>query len=230
MQHSDAWIWAVVGGLALAGMLLFHILHGILAALPAEVRAPIAASAKANSRPLAVLAVIVLWTITYGLYSVAHLTTPAASLSAAGASQSSTATTGQAGATATTPTGTTPGPRAPGATAPTTTTGTASGPVAAGTSRTPSGGGASSTTANTAVFGPQAGRSSAGTSTSKFHDSTLFKGAANLRGITKSTVTVCGHAPLTLGYAINTKPEDELVFWNYLNANGGIYGRKFNVT
>ena len=230
MQHSDAWIWAVVGGLALAGMLLFHILHGILAALPTEVRAPIAASAKANSRPLAVLAVIVLWTITYGLYSVAHLTTPTAALTSAGASQSSTAVTGQPGATATTPTGTTPGPRAPGVTGPTTTTGTASGPVVAGTSRTPSGGGASSTTANTAVFGPQAGRSSAGTSSSKFHDSTLFKGAANLRGITKSTVTVCGHAPLTLGYAINTKPEDELVFWNYLNANGGIYGRKFNVT
>lgn len=44
------------------------------------------------------------------------------------------------------------------------------------------------------------------------------------------TITVCGHAPLTLGYAINTKPEDELVFWKYLNAHGGIFGRQFDVT
>jgi ABC-type branched-subunit amino acid transport system substrate-binding protein len=78
------------------------------------------------------------------------------------------------------------------------------------------------------VFGSKTGAAS--TTPKGFHDSNLFKGTANLRGITKNAVTVCGHAPLTLGYAINTKPEDELVFWNYLNANGGIYGRKFNVT
>src|SRR3954452_23227251 len=73
-MHDTTWIWAVVGGLAIAGLLLFHVLHGMISALPPEVRAPITASAKANSRPLAVLAVVVLWTLTYALYSMAHIT------------------------------------------------------------------------------------------------------------------------------------------------------------
>jgi ABC-type branched-subunit amino acid transport system substrate-binding protein len=226
MQHSDTWIWAVVGGLAIAGVLLFHILHGILAALPAEVRAPINASAKANSRPLAVLAVIVLWTATYALYSVAHLTGPTQALAANGAPAGTTAA-GQTTTTGTTPS-TAAGVAGPGVKAPvTTTTGAVGGPALGGTrGTTPVTTTSNPTVANTTVFG--------GTKTKpaqSYHDSTIFKpGAANLRGITSDTVTVCGHAPLTLGYAINTKPEDELVFWNYLNANGGIYGRKFNVT
>jgi ABC-type branched-subunit amino acid transport system substrate-binding protein len=225
LSHSDTWIWAVVGGLAIAGVLLFHILHGIMQSLPAEVRAPIAASAKANSRPLAVLAVVVLWTATYGLYSVAHLTAPAGSLSAA--AQNNTGATSQTGAVSTTPSGTTQGKAvAPGpAAGPATTISTAGAPILSGTTTA---GSTNPSTANATVFGPHAG--SASTSSSSFHDSNLFNAKANLRGITSNTVTVCGHAPLTLGYAINTKPEDELVFWNYLNANGGIYGRKFNVT
>jgi branched-chain amino acid transport system substrate-binding protein len=225
VSHSDTWIWAVVGGLAIAGVLLFHILHGIVQSLPAEVRAPIAASAKANSRPLAVLAVVVLWTATYGLYSVAHLTAPAGSLSAA--AQNNTGATSQTGTASTTPSGTTEGKAvAPGpAAGPATTISTAGAPTLSGTTTT---GSTNPSTANATVFGPHAG--SASTSSSSFHDSNLFNAKANLRGITSNTVTVCGHAPLTLGYAINTKPEDELVFWNYLNANGGIYGRKFNVT
>jgi branched-chain amino acid transport system substrate-binding protein len=225
VSHSDTWIWAVVGGLAIAGVLFFHILHGIMQSLPAEVRAPIAASAKANSRPLAVLAVVVLWTATYGLYSVSHLTAPAGSLSAA--AQNNTGATSQTGAVSTTPSGTTQGKAvAPGpAAGPATTISTAGAPTLSGTTTT---GSTNPSTANAAVFGPHAG--SASTSSSSFHDSNLFNAKANLRGITSNTVTVCGHAPLTLGYAINTKPEDELVFWNYLNANGGIYGRKFNVT
>jgi hypothetical protein len=228
LSHSDAWIWAVVGGLAIAGVLLFHILHGIMQSLPAEVRAPITASAKANSRPLAVLAVVVLWTATYGLYSVAHLTAPAGSLSTA--AQSNAGATGQTGTLGTTPSGTTAGKAvAPGsAAAPGRTTAGTAGAAAVGGTATTGSGSSNPSTANTTVFGPHAG--SAGPSSSSFHDSNLFNAKANLRGITSNTVTVCGHAPLTLGYAINTKPEDELVFWNYLNANGGIYGRKFNVT
>jgi branched-chain amino acid transport system substrate-binding protein len=227
VQHSDAWIWAVVGGLALAGILLFHVLHGILNALPAEVRAPLAASAKANSRPLAVLAVIVLWTATYALYSVAHLTGPTSTLASAGA-QNTDGTTAQQAPTAAAP-GTSPAVAAPGGkVGVASTTGSAGGPATGGSARgtSPVTTSKNSAVANTTVFG--------GTKTKpaqSYHDSSIFKaGAANIRGITKDTVTVCGHAPLTLGYAINTKPEDELVFWNYLNANGGIYGRKFNVT
>src|SRR3954464_906972 len=82
-MHDTTWIWAVVGGLAIARLLLFHVPHGIITALPPEVRAPITASTKANSRPLAVLAVVVLWTLTYALYSMAHITGSPTSLTSA---------------------------------------------------------------------------------------------------------------------------------------------------
>src|SRR4051812_9260776 len=104
-MHDTTWIWAVVGGLAIAGVLLFHILNGIVSALPPEVRAPITASAKANSRPLAVLAVVVLWTATYALYSMAHITGSTALSSASGTPATSNAPTATApGAAGTAPT------------------------------------------------------------------------------------------------------------------------------
>ncbi|MDT7537662.1 MAG: hypothetical protein QOI82_1247, partial [Actinomycetota bacterium] len=222
-MHSDTWIWAVVGGLALAGLLLFHILSSVMKSLPAEVRAPITASTKANSRPLAVLAVIVLWTATYALYSVAHLTQP--TTTAAASAQDGAGTTTAAGTTTNAPTAAGSSAPLPGGAV----TGAVSGPTVTGTSgaaRTSTSTGSSNpTVANSTVFGGAQTKPA-----QSYHDSNLYKpGAANIRGITKDSVVVCGHAPLTLGYAINTKPEDELVFWNYLNANGGIYGRKFNV-
>src|SRR3954452_14349872 len=106
-MHDTTWIWAVVGGLAIAGLLLFHVLNGILQALPPEVRAPITASAKANSRPLAVLAVVVLWTATYALYFVAHLTGSATPVAAA--AQTGTGTPAAPGTGAAAPTTTTTG-------------------------------------------------------------------------------------------------------------------------
>ncbi|MCU1590800.1 MAG: hypothetical protein JWP11_2056, partial [Frankiales bacterium] len=188
---SHTWIWAVVGGLAVAGFLLFHVLHGVLNALPAEVRAPISASVRANSRPLAVFAVIVLWTATYGLYSVAHLTAPTSALSTAASNSTGTAPGVAAG---TTPTGTTStgaktGAVVPGAAvAPGTTTSTGSTTAAGGSPIT---GSSNPTTANSTVFGSQSGQGSAGTASSPYHDSTIFKpGATNIRGITKDTVTV----------------------------------------
>src|SRR4051812_43958679 len=187
-MHDTTWIWAVVGGLAIAGVLLFHILNGIVSALPPDVRAPIAASAKANSRPLAVLAVVVLWTATYGLYSVAHLTGPAASLASAGGAPASGAP-GQVTAPGTGAAPVTGGAAkgVPGAKTPVTIAG---GPAVVGGTST-SAGTSNPTTANSVVFGPHAG--SAGPSSKAFHDSTLFKGAANLRGINSNTVVVCGH-------------------------------------
>src|SRR3954447_24127280 len=189
-MHDTTWIWAVVGGLAIAGVLLFHILNGIVSALPPEVRAPITASAKANSRPLAVLAVIVLWTATYALYSVAHLTEPSAN-SLASSTQNGKGT----------PTARAPAPNAPttvGSSAPLpggAVTGAVRGPAittTAGGARTaPITDSSTPALANSTVFG--------GTKTKpaqSYHDSSIFKpGAANIRGITSDTVTVCGHAP-----------------------------------
>jgi ABC-type branched-subunit amino acid transport system substrate-binding protein len=225
VSTSHTWIWAVVAGLAVAGVLLWHVANAVLSALPEEVRTPVKASVRSNSRPLGVMAVVVLWTLTYALYSVAHLPSPSSRQAAA--AQNPTGTNTNPGTTV-------PGSTVPGSTPPVGSAATpgpgilpgsvgSSGSTSTGRTSTGAGGGA----ANPTVFGPQApGPATHGS----FHDSTLFRGSANVRGINAKTITVCGHAPLTLGYAINTKPEDELVFWKYLNAHGGVFGRQFDVT
>ncbi|MCW2542549.1 MAG: amino acid-binding protein [Frankiales bacterium] len=215
---SHGWIWAVLGGLALASVLLWHIANAMLSALPEEVRAPVKASVRSNSRPLAVMAVVVLWTLTYALYSVAHLPSTTAPLAAEQTPSGTITTPGSPAAGSPTGSVAKPGlPVLPGSTV-------VGGATPARPSSSSSGGGA----ANPTVFGPQAAGPTAGSAS--FHDSSLFHGAANVRGITAKAIKVCGHAPLTLGYAINTKPEDELVFWKYLNAHGGVFGRQFDVT
>lgn len=61
--------------------------------------------------------------------------------------------------------------------------------------------------------------------------STLFSGAANVEGITPTSITMCAHAALTYGAAFNTKDTDFNVFWQAVSEEkGGIFGRKVNVT
>jgi hypothetical protein len=61
--------------------------------------------------------------------------------------------------------------------------------------------------------------------------STLFSGAANVEGLTPTSLTMCAHAALTYGKAFNTTDADFNVFWSAVNAEkGGIFGRKVDVT
>ncbi|MCA1824857.1 MAG: ABC transporter substrate-binding protein [Mycobacteriales bacterium] len=57
-------------------------------------------------------------------------------------------------------------------------------------------------------------------------DLNLFPGALNTRGISNDEIVICGHAALTYGPAFGTSEKDFRVFWDALNARGGIYGRK----
>ena len=43
-------------------------------------------------------------------------------------------------------------------------------------------------------------------------------------------IRICGHAPLSLGAVLNTKPEDLLVYWRWLNDRGGIHGRRVEMS
>ncbi|HEX8002572.1 MAG TPA: ABC transporter substrate-binding protein [Mycobacteriales bacterium] len=61
-------------------------------------------------------------------------------------------------------------------------------------------------------------------------DLQLFDGALNTRGITSDRITLCAHAALTYGAAFNTSAADFNVFWQNLNDNGGIYGRRVEST
>lgn len=56
--------------------------------------------------------------------------------------------------------------------------------------------------------------------------STLFRGANDTMGITDTEIKICVHAALTYGAAFNTGEEDLNVYWEAVNAAGGIYGRK----
>lgn len=63
-----------------------------------------------------------------------------------------------------------------------------------------------------------------------FKPTTLFSDKENTVGLTKDSITMCGHAALTYAEAFNTRPEDLNVFWESVNARGGVHGRKVTVT
>ena len=60
--------------------------------------------------------------------------------------------------------------------------------------------------------------------------STLFTPAEDKIGITANSITLCAHAALTYGPAFNVTDADLNVFWDSINDEGGIYGRKVTVT
>ena len=58
----------------------------------------------------------------------------------------------------------------------------------------------------------------------------LFSGKDDVVGISADTITFCVHAALTYGRAFNTTPDEFNVHWQEVNAKGGIFGRKVQVT
>ena len=60
--------------------------------------------------------------------------------------------------------------------------------------------------------------------------STLFNAKEDTTGITPTSITLCAHAALTYGAAFHTSESDLNVHWTAVNAKGGIFGRKVNVT
>jgi len=53
----------------------------------------------------------------------------------------------------------------------------------------------------------------------------LFSGADDRIGITDKEIKLCGHAALVFGPAFDIKASDINVFWDEVNAKGGIFGR-----
>ena len=209
--RSRGWVWVVGIGLVLAAVLAAVIFRAVIKSLPDDVGAPVRAAARSNATPMGVGAVIVIATIVFALYSagmpVVESNGTGTDVAAGRTSSGEEVTEDGAveGATVTPDGGTTGGT-------------TASGGRSTATTRR----------GGTAAAGTSLGATVAPGFTVK--DSNLFSGASNTRGITDTTVKVCGHAALSLGAVLNTKPEDLLVFWKYLNEKGGLYGRKFEVS
>jgi branched-chain amino acid transport system substrate-binding protein len=212
--RSRGWVWVVAVGLLVVVALAAVIARAVLKSLPDDVAGPVRAAVRGNATPLGVGTVLVIGTIVFALYSAGlpvvsstgSSTDVAAGRVSAGGDNASADTGGAAAAVdaggVTTGGTTASGGRAGGAT-----------------------GGRASTGAGT-----HAATGSVGAPKLAIKDANLYTGAANTRGITNDTIKVCGHAALSLGAVLNTKPEDLLVFWRYLNDKGGIYGRKFEVT
>lgn len=205
-------MWVVGVGLVLAAVLAAAIFRAVLKSLPEDVGAPVRAAARSNATPLGVGAVIVIATVVFALWSAGLPVVEGDGTDvAAGRTSAGDDSAGEAveGATVT-PDGATTG-------ATTATGGRTTGTAAKGT-KAPS---------TPALAG---GGSLGAISNFTIKDANLYSGAANTRGITDTTIKVCGHAALSLGAVLNTKPEDLLVFWRWLNDKGGLYGRKFEVS
>jgi hypothetical protein len=110
------------------------------------------------------------------------------------------------------------GSTAPGGTVATTPTGSTPSPVVSSPAqREFAGPGTYRTINGVPVFFPGAG----GPPVAK-----LYSGADDTVGLTPSSLKVCAHAALTYGAAFNISASDLSVFWQHVNAAGGIYGRK----
>ena len=57
----------------------------------------------------------------------------------------------------------------------------------------------------------------------------LYPASQDRVGITPSALTLCVHAPLIFGPAFQDSASDFQVYWQWLNGQGGIYGRKVNM-
>jgi hypothetical protein len=69
---ARSFIWAVIAGLVLGGVLVGHAGVQIFRAFPADTRAAATGAVKARPRAVALAAAVALWTILYLLYSLAY--------------------------------------------------------------------------------------------------------------------------------------------------------------
>jgi ABC-type branched-subunit amino acid transport system substrate-binding protein len=217
VHRSTGWVWPVVGGFVVALVLLWHVVSNAIGTLPDDIRDRLRASLHKNVRPLAVSGVVLVWTLAYGLYSVA--VTPLGTTTANSVASGKSAGAQDAGSSGGDTTAATTDTSVAAATGAAPVGGSAGGPKASGATKT--------APKAAAAVGP--GVDLGAPTGLNIHDANLFSGAVNTRGITADSVKVCGHAPLIYGQLLNTKKEDLLVFWNWLNDHGGIYGRKFSV-
>jgi branched-chain amino acid transport system substrate-binding protein len=206
---TRTWIWTVLAGLVLSGVLVYHVARQFVSSLPDDVRDALRATARKNVRPLAVGGVILTWTLIFALYSIS-LPAP-------------TSSSGQLVAQPGASTPAEPGnPQvAAGAGGNVASAGAASAPATQG-GTTPGGD-------STRAASPRGVQTGAPVERS-IRPAGLFSGKANTRGITAHSITLCGHAPLILGPLINTKPEDLMVYFRYVNDHGGVRGRTLDVT
>lgn len=61
-------------------------------------------------------------------------------------------------------------------------------------------------------------------------EASLYDDSAKMRGISSDKLVMCGHAALALGAAFDTSREDLNVYWDMVNDDGGVIGRKVEMS
>jgi hypothetical protein len=228
---AGAWPWVLALCLliALGAVAVAHRIR-----IEAELRRvlpPAIAAYRRHPRSYGVATAAVAWGLVFTVYAVT--TEPSGSGSAQTVAEQPGVTGGQTpiGAASTAPgTGRSPGgrgttggrttpgiPGTGGGTGPTSGGGHGGGPAPSPTTSEFAGKGTWRTIDGTRVFFPAGGG---------IPVADLYHGAADRIGISSSSITLCAHAALTYGPAFNIGAKDLNVYWDYLNAHGGIYGRK----
>jgi branched-chain amino acid transport system substrate-binding protein len=215
--RSSSWVWVVVGGFAISLVLLYHVVSTAIGSLPDDIRDRLRGSLRSNGRPVAVTGVVLVWTMAFALYNMAIV--PVSTVDEEPVAAGDGVTLDADDGSIVTGGDVTP---APGDTTPATDGSTGAAPATRG-------GAPAAPRPSYSALGNQ-GSGGPTQAASNVRDSNLYSGDANTVGITADTIKICGHAPLSLGAVLNTKPEDLLVFWKHLNEKGGIHGRKFEVS
>ena len=222
---SPVWPWVLLGcmGVALAAVGVAH-REAILAALPRT-----GAVWRTHPRAYTIAAAAVSWGLVFGAYSAvnssgSHVVPvasggggsvtsagPGAGTAAAGAGEPGTAAAGSNGTGGATAALTGAGGGSGAATA------APGGPVRTSAPAEFTGAGTWKTINGIPVFFPANGGPP---------EAQLYSGADNTVGITPNQVKICAHAALTYGSAFHISASDLDVYWQYVNAHGGIYGRQ----
>lgn len=223
---SPVWPWVLLGCLAVAlGAVGLAHREAILAALPRS-----GAVWRTHPRAYTVAAAAVSWGLVFGAYSAIntnarnHLV-PVASGGAATSSATDTGS-GAGGSSTGTTAGTGTASNGGGTSAALTGTGTSTRSV-----NGPAGSGASSAAGPAEFAGPGTWKTINGIpvffpSSGGPPEAQLYTGADNSIGITPNQVKICAHAALTYGSAFHISASDLDVYWQYVNAHGGIFGRQ----
>jgi ABC-type branched-subunit amino acid transport system substrate-binding protein len=219
--RSTAWVWTLLAALVAAALLVGQPVMAVATAGAGHVREVLTGQLQAHARAVMTSAVVVVWAVTFTAYSVVVSPVPrvigqvAATDSNGGGTGSGQADGTAAANGATQSTGVTAAGAAAGTAASSARRGTGSSTSGSGSASAPSGGGSGINVQEAEAGLPSAAK--------------LYSGADDLIGITDKEITLCGHAALVFGSAFNINASDLNVFWDDINARGGIAGRTFKV-
>jgi ABC-type branched-subunit amino acid transport system substrate-binding protein len=211
-HRSSTWLWVLLASLIAVALLAGKPVVTAVTAGAGRVGSTLGSQFRAHARGMTMSAGVLVWTITYAVYSIVVAPAPRVLGGESVAARGSTGAVAGSELAA----GTNDGGGA----------GAAAGSTGSG-GRTGSGAvGARAGGAGSAATGPGGVRAD---ELNLPAAARLYSGVDDTIGISDTTITLCGHAALTFGPAFNIGKNDINVYFQNINDHGGIWGRKFKV-